>query len=221
MGSYKIEVIDLFVFVKYLGQPKILSVEGHQWHVILLEVCQWHGNDEDGESSSSVTLFTLAQTPSAQVPWSKMGKLFPSPFVHKYMVQDCKYKWGSLGRNEQEMPTFIDTSKAQITKIGLGSDGSVKQKWGPIKFVKECNLTELFDDIYEDLWIDDTLQFEFDCFTIDDDILEYLGEHLEFPKSNEKQNASYVINEYAYFCQEIKFNKVFQVQPMDGDDTNI
>jgi len=44
----------------------------------------------------------------------------------------------------------------------------------PIKFIKECNLIELFDDIDEDLWIDGTIPLEFDCFDIDDDILEHL-----------------------------------------------
>lgn len=38
------------------------------------------------------------------------------------------------------MPTFPKNSKAQMAKIGLGSDGSVKKIWGPIKFIKECNL---------------------------------------------------------------------------------
>jgi len=33
------------------------------------------------------------------------------------------------------MPNFPDNSKAQMTKIGLGGDGQVKQKWDPIKFV--------------------------------------------------------------------------------------
>jgi len=65
-----------------------------------------------------------------------MSKLFPSPFVHKYMVQNYKYKGGGLGRNEQGMLAFLDNSKAQMTKIGLGSDGSAKKIWGPIKFVK-------------------------------------------------------------------------------------
>ena len=52
------------------------------------------------------------------------------------MVQNYKYKGGGLGRNEQGMLAFLDNSKAQMTKIGLGSDGSAKKIWGPIKFVK-------------------------------------------------------------------------------------
>jgi len=48
---------------------------------------------------------------------------------------------------------------------------------GPINFIKEYNLIELSNDIDEYLWIDDTIPLEFDCFNIDDDILEYMGAH--------------------------------------------
>lgn len=34
-----------------------------------------------------------------------------------------------------------------MVKDGLGSDKNTTQKLGPIKFIKECNLIELFDDI--------------------------------------------------------------------------
>lgn len=101
MGSYKIEGVDLFTSIKDLGKPKILSIKEHQWCEILPEGHQWCGNDEDEESSFSITSVTPTQTPLTQAPSSsEAGKLFPSPFVHKYMVQNCKYKGGGLGRNE-------------------------------------------------------------------------------------------------------------------------
>ena len=43
-----------------------------------------------------------------------------------------------------------------------------------------------------------------------------MGAHLELPKSNEKCKATYVLNEYAYFGQEINFHEVWQVQPLDA-----
>ena len=103
----------------------------------------------------------------------------------------------------------------------VGSDESVKQRWESIKFVKECNLIEFFYDIDKYQWINDTIPLEFDFFTINDDILKYLGAHLELSKSNEKRNKSYILNEYAYFGQEINFNEFFYVQPLDGDDNDI
>jgi len=57
---------------------------------------------------------------------------------------------------------------------------------GPIRFIKECHAIEIFDDIDEDLWLDDVIPLIFNFFNIDDDILEYMGAHLDFPKSNEK-----------------------------------
>lgn len=35
MGTYKIENVNLFASIKDLGQPKILSMEGHQWYAFL------------------------------------------------------------------------------------------------------------------------------------------------------------------------------------------
>lgn len=72
-------------------------------------------------------------------------------------------------------------------------------------------MVELSDDIDENTWINHTLPLAFDYFSIDNDIIEHLGAHLEFPKSNEKCKASYVLNEYAYFGQEINFYEVLQV----------
>jgi len=60
-------------------------------------------------------------------------------------------------------------------------------------------LIKLYNDIDEDLWINDTIPLEFDFFNTNDDILEYLGVHLELSKSNEKYKISYILNEYAYF----------------------
>ena len=72
---------------------------------------------------------------------------------------------------------FPTTLGAQKTNNRLGSDQNTKQIMGPINFIKEYNLIELSNDIDEYLWIDDTIPLEFDCFNIDDDILEYMGAH--------------------------------------------
>lgn len=151
----------------------------------------------------------------------EIGKLFPYPFVHKYMIENCKYKGGGLGKSKQGMPSFPDNSKTQMTKNGLVSDKTIKQALGPIKFVKECNLIKLYDDMDRDIWIYDTILLEFDYFNTDDDILEYMGAYLELPKSNEKRQVSYVLNEYVYFGQEVNFNEVFQVQPKNNDINDI
>jgi len=94
----------------------------------------------------------------------------------------------------------------------MGSDVNSKQALGPIKFVKECNLIELSDDIGGDLWIDNTIPLEFDYFSTDNDILKYLGAHSELPKSNGKRKVSYILNEYAYFGQEVNFNEVMPLK---------
>lgn len=92
---------------------------------------------------------------------------------------------------------------------------------GPIKFIKECNLIDIFYDIDEDSWFYDTITLEFDYFNIDDNILEYLGVHFELPKLNEKRKASYILSEHGYFMQEVNFNEVFQVQKEDDDTSDI
>ena len=79
-------------------------------------------------------------------------------------------------------------------------------------------MLELSNDIDEDAWIDDTIPHEFNYFSTYDDIFEYLGVHSKFPKSNEKFKVSDVLNEYAYFGQEINFHEVLQVQPLDEDE---
>jgi len=60
------------------------------------------------------------------------GKTFPSTFIQKYMVNNFKYRGGGLGKTEQDMSNFSNFLKTQLIKIGLGSDGHVKQKWGSI-----------------------------------------------------------------------------------------
>jgi len=137
------------------------------------------------------------------------------------MIENCKYKGGGLRKFEQGMPSFPNNSKVQMTKNRLGSDKNNKKALGPIKFVKECNLIKLSNDIDRDLWIDDTIPLEFDCFSTGDEILEYLGPHSKLPKYNEKRKFSYVLNEYAYFGQEVNFNEVFQVQPETNDTNDI
>lgn len=79
-------------------------------------------------------------------------------------------------------------------------------------------MIELCDEIDEYLWIDDTIPLEFDFFAIDDDILEYIGAHLELLKSNKKRQPNYVLSQYGYFRQEIFFNEVFHVQQIDEED---
>lgn len=54
----------------------------------------------------------------------------------------------------------------------------------------------------------------------DDDILEYLGTHSKLPNSRDKRQASYVLNKFAYFGQEVNFNDVLQIQSKDTN-TNI
>jgi len=43
-------------------------------------------------------------------------------------------------------------------------------------------MIELYDDIDEDLWIDDTIPLEFDYFSTYDDLLEYMGYIHNYPK---------------------------------------
>ena len=69
-------------------------------------------------------------------------------------------------------------------------------------------MVELSDDIDRDAWIDNSIPLEFDYFSTNDDLLEYLGTHSKLPKSNKKHEASYILNEYAYFGQEINFHEV-------------
>lgn len=101
------------------------------------------------------------------------------------MVDNCKYKGVGLCKIEQGMYDIL-YPKTQLTKISLGSNGQPTTKWGPIKFVKACNLVELSADIDEDIWIDHSLHLAFDYFSTDDNLLEYLGAHSKFSKSNEK-----------------------------------
>lgn len=79
-------------------------------------------------------------------------------------------------------------------------------------------MVEFSDDIDEEIWIDHSLPLAFDYFSIDDDFLEYLGAHFELPKSNEKHQASYMLNEYAYFHKEVNFYDVLQVQTLDANE---
>jgi len=78
-------------------------------------------------------------------------------------------------------------------------------------------MIELSNEIDEDMWIDHSLTLTFDCFSTDDDLLEYLGAHSKFPKSKKKYHASYMLHEYAYFGQEVNFHDVLQVQPLEEE----
>lgn len=82
MGTYEIDNFGLFSFVKDLGQPKILSMEGHQQHAILSKVYQCHGNHSIEESSFSITYVSSALDNSTENHIAtQMGNLFPSPFM--------------------------------------------------------------------------------------------------------------------------------------------
>lgn len=85
------------------------------------------------------------------------------------------------------MTSFPDKFKSQMTKLGLGSDESTKQIWGPIKFVKECDGIGLSNDIDEDLWIDDTLPLEFDCLILMMIILSTWGHISNYPNLMRKK----------------------------------
>ena len=127
------------------------------------------------------------------------------------MVKNFKYKGGGLGKSEHGMYSFPIDLGYQKNKNGLGSDQNTKQTMGPIKFIKECNMIKLSNDIDEELCNDDIIRLEFDCFNTDDDILEYMGVHSELPKLNDKRKTNYILSEHVYFGQDMNFNEVFQV----------
>ena len=89
METYKIENLDLFMSIKDLGRSKILTVEGRQRCAILPEGCQRHENSGDDEGSCFVA--TLSPSPKMSTKdhaTNITGKTFPSPFVHKYMIEN-------------------------------------------------------------------------------------------------------------------------------------
>lgn len=100
-----------------------------------------------------------------------------------------------------DQPSPIDVPSPFDTY--LSSERQVK--WDPIKY-ELSNVIELSNNIDENIWIDHRFPLAFDYFTNDDDILEYLGEIFELPKSNEKHHAPYLVNAYAYFGQEVNFH---------------
>ena len=93
------------------------------------------------------------------------------------MTQNCKYKGGGLGKSTHGTPSFLVNIGSQQDKKGLGSNWDTKKSLGPIKFILECTMIELCDDIDENLWIDDTIPLEFDYFSIDDGY----NMHLNYP----------------------------------------
>lgn len=66
----------------------------------------------------------------------EMGTISFFSFFYNYMVNKCKCKGGGLGKPEQGIPSFLDNTKAQMTKDGMGSDNSTTKRLDPIKFVK-------------------------------------------------------------------------------------
>lgn len=80
MGTYKIDNLDLFAFVKDLEQSKILSIEGHQQHVILLEGQEWHEDSRNRDGSCLVTFVTSDSSKSKEKQMTtEMGNIFLSP----------------------------------------------------------------------------------------------------------------------------------------------
>ena len=77
---------------------------------------------------------------------------------------------------------FLKNLGAQKDKKGLSNDQNTKKSSNPITFVPECTMIELYDDIDEDLWIDDTIPLDFDYFSTYDDLLEYMGYIHNYPK---------------------------------------
>lgn len=110
----------------------MLSILGHQQCAIISISHQQYENDSESDPSYSSLSNTSNKTSSIDIPSSlELGKTFLSYFFHKYMVQNCKYKGGVLGKHEQGMPPFPNSSKAQMTKIGLGIDGQEKKNGIP------------------------------------------------------------------------------------------
>lgn len=105
--------MDLFTSIKDLGWKTILSIKGHQWCAILPTGYQQCENSVNEESSYFITFVSLGpDKPRTNYTTIEMGKLFPSPFVHKYMVESCKYKGGGLEKSKQGMSSFLDNAKA-------------------------------------------------------------------------------------------------------------
>lgn len=112
MGTYKIDETDLFTSIKDLGWPKMLAIIGNQQCAILIVGHQLYENDDKNDPSYSALFDASNQTSLMDIPSSsELGKIFPSTFIHKYMVQNCKYKGGGLGKIEQEMYAFLDNLK--------------------------------------------------------------------------------------------------------------
>lgn len=113
-----------------MGWPTIIAIEGCQWCVVLHEGRQWCEIDTNEEGSYSITIVSPSTKSSMMNQLAnKIGKTFP-PFVHKYTIENCKYKGGDLGESKQGISFFPISLKAQNTKIGLCSDRNTKQKLG-------------------------------------------------------------------------------------------
>jgi len=64
-------------------------------------------DDDVSDPSNSILSKMMNQYYEGDVPTSsESGKTFPSTFVQKYMVNNCKYMGGGLGKNEQGMSIF-------------------------------------------------------------------------------------------------------------------
>jgi len=99
METYRIENLNLFMSIKDLEQPKILTIEIYQQHSILVEGFQWHkSSGNDGRSCSIAIVSPSPKMSTKDHTINIMGKTFSSSFVHKYMIENCKYKGGGLGK---------------------------------------------------------------------------------------------------------------------------
>lgn len=87
---YRIENLDLFMFIKDLGWPRILNIEGHQWCAILPRGFKQSKNSEDDEGSCYAAIVSPSPEKSMDDhAISIMGKIFAYPFVHilQFMIE--------------------------------------------------------------------------------------------------------------------------------------
>lgn len=70
-----------------MGWSKLLAIVGHQQHAFITICYQWNENDDDSDPSFYAMSETLSQPLPIDISLSfKLGKIFPSYFIQKYMV---------------------------------------------------------------------------------------------------------------------------------------
>lgn len=129
MGIYWIENVYLFTSIKDFRWSKIISIEGHQWCVVLPKGYQWCETSINKEGYYSIAMVSPSTKPSMMnQPKNKMGKTFPSLFIYKYMTKNYKYKGGGLGESEQGISSSPTYLKIKNTKNGLANDHNTNKK---------------------------------------------------------------------------------------------